>query len=473
MTSVKDIILKGKSGPPRLVTDYLSEKRSGKVQEDLKKLIESYDVGTLYEIVPMPNSRFSHGYIKGAAFVCSTQQRAYDIVEGVRDFGAAVSVYHIRSFKTDKNLDNHIASKFNLLKNPAGIFVDTSIPENRFFDGHEPSLGAVGCSVSLEKFYEEETATERWELIIRSYHTPSSMKVVRLLENSRNMTLHELRKSSEYEQAVEHGRHSRNVLAHKVLEFIEADLEDYEHKSMRYVAKLASKDYPAVSPDSECPYNNIVRHESYRHDSSTPVLVFYRYCYGLRQDGIGTIPIGLGRHAGWLLCVSCDKRFRVGSENTFGAFPMGVPKMATVDKKALDAPVKSYIVWGSNHLIHEKVVDPHEIGYFETQEGTKHLNLLGFPKYVTTKPKPRLVYVTSPLEDDLTIHDILRLLPQEGGKVKIPCDHEFIDEFAMKAYMNRKLQDKGFRMKDLLQEETDFYFVMNVADVQAILGENK
>lgn len=440
--------------------------------KEIEEWAERHQGYGVYEIIPLPDVRLSENSLKGVVFVCSPQTPAISVAGGLKDIGGAVSIYPIKEFNGSFDPDSMLAMKAKDLKEngTSSLFLDASLTENFNYMSKESdlSLGSVNCSIGVERFTSDEKVN--WVVIVRSYHIHSSIKVEKMIRENPKLTIEELYSSVQYKNAISDGKVSRDAIASALMDYIGAT-----PYGERIIQKFSSgKPYNTLKPLSESPYNNLTRFQSYKSDLTKPIYVFYRYAYGIPNSMTSAIPVGLGRHRGWVIYAPSEsKTMAIGSMRTYGAFPMGVPRKNQSNEKIPSAtitPEKSVVVWGAKHSLHEKTGKVYDETFYLKNRA---IDELGFKDKIANIYRQRLTYISSPNEQDLSIRRIIEITPIVEGRVKVPVHHEFLRTFMMQEYSKRKNQDPRFRMTDLIKKETDFYFEIDVKDIQDILSHSE
>lgn len=474
---MEEIDIAGVSVPTLLNEQFLPKGSSG-IKRDIEEWIRQYGEGKLYEVIALPDARSSSRSIKGLTFVCSPTMRMLHLGGDIKDFGGAVSIYKIY-FKEDIAVESLIKRKVEELKKSLSSdkprFVDTSLSRNYGYSGNDLTLGEIDCSIGIERYTDKEET--HWVLVIRSYQTKSSMLAHDYIKKNQNVTIAEFYESDEYKDAVSDGSVSRNALALAIARFIDAGI----HGGVINKKMSNGRTLETISPLSESQYNIISRYQAYKSDKKRPFYVFYRYAYGIKNE-TSAIPVGLGRKNGWVIYTPEDKDSDfVGSTNTFCSFPMGTPKnfsneVITFDPNNVESinGNKNIVIWGSEHVLHEKVTVNSSRNYYEGAEGLEYLSSLGFQgRNRLSIYYPRFTYITSPSEVTIEIDKLLEIVPHKKGKISIPIEHEFCQLYIWPFYLKRKSQNSEYKITDLILNEDKFYLELNVNDVKQMLPEKK
>ncbi len=450
---------KGKRGSPFFEEKYIINKKT-ELRNAVNEIISVCDKSKLVLVIGLSNAHYceSEEVPKGVVFVTKGSMPASMILGGYNDLVGGVSIYAVAPFGAQGNADTLIGDYMQQIVKKKNIIFDKSLLPHQNASGI--ALGKIGCSVGVyrSKSRSVEDMEDYWHIIVRSYYTEGSVKLMRTIENE-NLTMADLESHEQYKELMHTSDMIRDAIAAKFAAGIGAKLVNGTRDGSLLGEKVTLATSYCVNR-----YNVVQKFGG----SGDMKYAFYAGCYGLAEGTPPCIAFGLGPTKGYeLINYGNGDATPFGSSQFAYGFPMGVPKKIVKDLAIVEGatdPLRKFMYWGGRFTKHCKVHESlYESDFYEQPKGRKHIHRFGgfTQPPATIRAIPRGVYINSPSELDATITSLLEF-DKAKNEIPIAKAHEFIDHYLIQGWrLIEKIDSRVKLYNDIIKNEDEIYIYLS------------
>jgi hypothetical protein len=494
------------------------------------KIITTTDGGcpdvTTKIILPGAHISRSHQHPTGLVYIMDPSHNAYEILKHIKDLCGGVSLYDIQNIPVNiEFLTKSMGALFTQLPHSVADF---SLFETRnalregdlqssYINGLKLArvLGEENCSISIVRSIDEDQV-EHFHMIIKSYDPISVKRLLDSIEEDKSLTMSQIIASPLYKAAIVQGNIKRNAIAWFLANALDCGMvnanvtERLTNAELEYTDEEDNQDMiniNTITPTVEQHYN-IISQLTYQGRQR---IAFYNGCFNIGEDRAVGVLLGLGRDVGYQYYWNSEKRAtRFGSEEYASAFPMGVPQQpqhqnvinraikAAIDildrrvvnndtpkdrQFAITSHTPGHVVWSGPFDFNVKNIANSYDAVFAKNARSLIYSLLSVERLETCKMVTQGCYISSPIEENLSILDIVQLRLRSSKKVRVLQESEFMKNHFMPCYhkYRRRMiaeQKKHHapinqipKLSGIILDEDDYFFYIDANILEVIVDE--